>query len=135
MCDVMTMTIRINNVSKCGFNNRLKLTTPDEITNLRNFNRKINNLVADTYDVFEEIGPKEWEVLKDPFEVLTNTTKDLIKAFRKRYPNHKECETLERRLSCLIELQSDITRFRLDSPLKNKMIEILNRIEQPLPHD
>lgn len=113
MCDVITMTSRINKLSRCGFNNRLKLTTNDEMANLKSFNRQVEKLVDDTYDVFQEIGEPEWAVLKDPFDLLIATSKDLLKAYRKRYRDREECEDLEGMVSYLMEIKSDIIRFRL----------------------
>lgn len=128
MCDVMMMTTRINKLSRTGFNNRLKLTTKDEMSNLRSYNHRIEKLVDDIYDVFQEIGEPEWSVLKEPLELLIATTKDLLKAYRKRYGHNEECETLEGRLSYLMELRNDIVNFRLPNPMRDELETILKGI-------
>ncbi|MCC8120104.1 MAG: hypothetical protein LIP09_15360 [Bacteroidales bacterium] len=128
MCDVMVMSSRINKLSRSGFNNRLKLTTKDEIANIRGYNRRIEKLVDDVYDVFQEIGEQEWTVLQEPLDLLISTTKDLLKTYKKKYKNHEECENLEGMWSYLVELRNDIVRFRLPNPMRTEMEAILSRI-------
>lgn len=132
MCDVIEMTSKLTSLSRSGFNNRLKLMMPNSIANLKTLNRKLELLVEETYDIINEIGEREYEVIKEPLDVLIATVKDLIKAYKKRYSNNPDCEILESRLSCLLELKEDIIRFRLPNPKRKEWEEKVDQLTEAL---
>lgn len=128
MCDVIEMTARIAKLSQSGFNNRLKLFIPKGIGSLRTFNRRIESLVDDTYDVINEIGEAEYAVLQEPLDLLISVVSDFLLAYKKRYNGNQDAEDLEGMLSYLQELRSDIQRFRLPSPQNQAWTKKLDSI-------
>lgn len=129
MCDVTVMTTRINKLSRSGFDNRLKLTSHDEMANVHAFSQKIEKMVDETYDVFNEIGEEEWNIIKEPLDILISTTKDLLRAYKKRYKNVSDGEELEGALSYLMEVRNDIYNYRILAPKDEELQNQMKRID------